>query len=68
VDTVVTRCRGRETDEKYVNGRDVRRRKHTAVRRRRETDKVVCPLKKNISAACTAQNSSLRPFFFTKPI
>jgi hypothetical protein len=42
VDTVGTRCRGRETDKKYVNGRDIRRRKHTAARRRRETDKVVC--------------------------
>jgi hypothetical protein len=44
MDTVVTRCRGRETDKKYVNGRDVQRRKHTAARRRRETGKVVCLL------------------------
>jgi hypothetical protein len=42
MDTVVTRCRGWENDKKYINGSDVRRRKHTAARRRRKTDKVVC--------------------------
>jgi hypothetical protein len=41
VDTVVTRCRGREIDKKMCRGKDIRRRKRTAARRRRETDKVV---------------------------
>jgi hypothetical protein len=42
VDTVVTCYHGRETDKKTCHGRDIRRRIRTTVRRRRETDKVVC--------------------------
>jgi hypothetical protein len=67
MDTVVTRCRGRETDEKYVNGRDVRRRKHTAARRRREMDKVVC-LFFYIGVACVQYTSLFSIFFYCTKI
>jgi hypothetical protein len=64
VDTVVTRCRRRENDKKYVNGSDVRRRKHTAVRRRCETDKKVCRFFFNIYIGAACAGTSPFSIFF----
>jgi hypothetical protein len=69
MDTVVTRCRGREIDKKKCRGRDIRRRKRTAARWRRETDKEVCLFFLYIGAACVQYTSFLlffNFFFITK--
>jgi hypothetical protein len=42
VDTVVTTLSRQRNRRKMCHGRDIRRRKYTAARRRRETDNVIC--------------------------